>query len=87
MLVPISSTKTNRLGSTFPETISLQASLKNSSRSTAPTLRFLAEAESLEKPPDGGVTQCLAGELLSRKRRLSETVAAGRFFTSSSSSF
>ena len=40
VLVPISSTKTNRFGSTLSETISLQAALKNSSRSTAPTLRF-----------------------------------------------
>jgi hypothetical protein len=41
MFAPISSTKTNRLGSTLSDTITLQeAALRNSSRSSAPTLRF-----------------------------------------------
>ena len=37
---PISSTKTNRWGSSLSETITLQAALRNSSRSSAPTPRF-----------------------------------------------
>ena len=40
VFAPISSTKTNRSGSTLCETITLQAALRNSSRSSAPTLRF-----------------------------------------------
>jgi hypothetical protein len=40
MFAPISSTKTNSSGSTLSETITLQAALQNSSRSSAPTVRF-----------------------------------------------
>ena len=55
MFVPISSTKTSRSGSTCSATITLQADLKNSSRSSAPTVRFLREAKPLHQPPYGGV--------------------------------
>jgi hypothetical protein len=40
VLVPISSTKTSRFGSVSRATITLQAALSHSSRSSAPTLRF-----------------------------------------------
>ena len=49
--MPTSSTKISRSGSTRSATITLQAHLKNSSRSSAPTVRFLGEAESLHQPP------------------------------------
>ena len=40
VFVPISSTKTSRSVSTRSATITLQAALENSSRSSAPTVRF-----------------------------------------------
>ena len=49
MFVPISSTKISPLASTCSATITLQVALKNSSRSSAPTLRFLREAKPLHK--------------------------------------
>jgi hypothetical protein len=67
-------------------TITLQAALSHSSRSIAPTAHFLAEAEPLEQPLHGGVAQGLP-VVRSRERRLSETVAARRSWTSSSRSF
>ena len=60
VLVPISSTKTNRWASSFSAIIACQAALSHSSRSSAPTLLFSAEAHPLEQPPDGGVAQDLA---------------------------
>jgi hypothetical protein len=80
--VPISSTKTHRLASTCTATITLQAHLENSSRSSAPIVRFLREvqprfiqrltAESLRVVP---VTR-------SKKRRLWPKVALGCSSTS-----
>ena len=40
VLVPISSTNTSRFGSVLYATITLQAALSHSSRSSAPTVRF-----------------------------------------------
>jgi hypothetical protein len=60
--VPISSTKTNHFGSTSLVTVTLQAALSHSPRSTAPTVRFLAEAKLLEQPPYGRVTEGDAGD-------------------------
>jgi hypothetical protein len=57
VFIPISSTKTNRLASTCSATITLQLALKNSSRSSAPTVRFLREAHPLHKAPYGGVAE------------------------------
>src|ERR671911_603548 len=50
MFVPISSTNTSRRASRVPATITFQAALRHSSRSSAPTVRFLAEAHPLEEP-------------------------------------
>jgi hypothetical protein len=44
VFVPISSTKTSRLASTCSATITLKAALKNSSRSSAPTVRFFGRS-------------------------------------------
>jgi hypothetical protein len=55
VFVPISSTKTSRPGSTCSATITLQAALSHSSRSGAPTVRFLGEAKPLHQPPYGRV--------------------------------
>jgi hypothetical protein len=57
VLVPISSTNTNRLGSSSFAIVTFQAHLKNSSRSSAPIVRFLREAQPLHQPPDGGVAK------------------------------
>jgi hypothetical protein len=57
MFVPISSTKTSRLASTCSATITRQAALCHSSRSSAPTLRFLGKAKPLHKAPYGGVAK------------------------------
>ena len=40
VLVPISSTNTRRFESSFAASVTLQAALSHSSRSTAPTVRF-----------------------------------------------
>jgi hypothetical protein len=84
-----SSTKTNRFGFTLSETITLQAPLRNSSRSSSALtgVRFLTEAHSPQEPPDGGVAlkalraRCALQEEVPP---LGYTVAAGRSFTSSS---
>ena len=58
MFVPISSTKISRLASTCSATITFEAALKNSSRSSAPTVSvFLREAHPLHKAPYGGVAK------------------------------
>lgn len=73
MVLISSTTKTNLFGSTLPETSALQAALKNSSRSTAPALHSLAEAESLEKPPEYvGFAQSLARKLLQQATSLKD---------------
>ena len=64
MLVPLSSTNTNRSGAISRATITLQAALSHSSRSIAPTLRFLTKAEPLEQPLHGRVTQGFARGVL-----------------------
>jgi hypothetical protein len=77
---------TSRFVSSSWATIRLQAALKNSSRSTALTLVFSAEAKTLERPPDGGVAQIPTRKVFEEVTSLWVTVAAGRSFTSSSRS-
>ena len=72
MLVPISSTKTSRWASSCSATITLQAALKNSSRSSAPTLRFLREAHPLHKAPYGGVAQIRSRYVLQKAASLAD---------------
>src|SRR3712207_3686055 len=64
VFVPISSTKSSRSVSTCSATITLQAHLKNSSRSSAPTVRFFGEAKPLHKAPYGGVAHVRYGYVL-----------------------
>ena len=64
VLVAISSTNTNRLGSSSFAIVTFQAHLKNSSRSSAPTLRFLREAHPLHRAPYGGVAKGRASYVL-----------------------
>lgn len=42
--------------------MTLQAALKNSSRSSAPTVRFLAKLQPLQEPPNGRITEGLTRE-------------------------
>src|SRR5215210_597682 len=56
VLVPISSTKTKRSGLVAAATITPQATLKNSSRSLAPTDLFSSPSQTLEHPGNRGVT-------------------------------
>src|SRR5688500_14317641 len=57
MFAPHSSTNTRRLASrpASPATIALQAALKNSSRSAAPSDLFSAEAHAPQRSRDSGV--------------------------------
>ncbi len=64
MFVPISSTNTSRSVSTFSVTITFQAALKNSSRSSAPILRFLGEDHPLHQSPHGRVAEGRGGYVL-----------------------
>src|SRR5215213_11944597 len=57
VLVPISSTKTNRLGSSSFAIVTFQAHLKNSSRSSAPIVRFFERSHPLHTAPYGGVAK------------------------------
>jgi hypothetical protein len=57
VLAPISSTETSRRASSFSAIITRQAALSHSSRYSAPTLLFSAEAQPLHEPPDGGVAE------------------------------
>jgi hypothetical protein len=68
--VPISSTKISRSGSTRSATITFQAYLKNSPRSSAPTVRFLGGAEPLHQPPYGRVAKALAGYVFQKAASL-----------------
>ena len=86
VLVFISSTNTSRFSSVLHATITLQAALSHSSRSSAPKEYFLAEAQPFEDSPYTESLRLLPISC-SKKWRLSETVAAGRFCTSSSRSF
>src|SRR3712207_9196181 len=63
VLVPISSTNTSRLGSTFWATITLQALLSHSSLSLAPTDLFSCVAKTFDRPADGGGAHSLAKQL------------------------
>src|SRR5215217_9170637 len=54
-LAPISSTNTRRSASTFPATSILQAALRNSSRSPAPSDLFSAPPEAPHHPAHGRV--------------------------------
>jgi hypothetical protein len=72
VFVPISSTKTNRLASTCSATITLQAHLKNSSRSSAPIVRFLREAQPPHTTPDGGVARGRARYALQKAASLAD---------------
>src|SRR3712207_4731725 len=86
VLVPISSTNTSCFGSICWASITLQAALCHSSRSSAPTLLFFRlkpiRLSSLLKV---GSLRLLPAKLM-RKWRLSLTVAAGLVRMSSSSS-
>jgi hypothetical protein len=64
VFVPISSTNTRERASSVPATVTLQAALRHSSRSSAPTVVFSRVAPPLEEPPQGHVAKALASELL-----------------------
>ena len=73
MFVPISSTKISRWASTCSATITFQAALKNSSRSSAPTVSvFLGEAHPLHKAPYGGVAKGRGGYVLQEAASLAD---------------
>ena len=73
MFEPISSTKTSRSVSTCSATITFQAHLKNSSRSSAPTLRFFERSlEPLHQPPDGGIAKGRGGYVLQEVTSLAD---------------
>src|SRR5215207_7839847 len=72
MFVPHSSTNTKRLAPILPATNALQAALRNSSRSAAPTDLFSAPAQPLEHPADGGVTYRNPGHFLQELAPLGE---------------
>src|SRR5215212_8728311 len=78
VFVPISSTKTSRSVATRSATITLQVALKNSSRSSAPTVLFSREAKPLHQPPYGGVAEGRAGYVLQKAAPLSD--GGGRAF-------
>src|SRR3712207_3086558 len=72
MFVPISSTKTNRRASSDRTTITLQAALCHSSRSSAPIVRFLREAQPLHQPPYGRVAQLCSRYVLQEAASLAD---------------
>ena len=73
------------LRSISPVIITLQAALKNSSHSSAPTVRFWLKLILLSSRPTVESLKILPVAFC-RERRRSETVAAGRSLTSSSGS-
>src|SRR5918997_3718682 len=64
VLVPISSTNTNRSGSIRTASITRQAALSHSSRSDAPTDLFSAPSQAVQQSPDGRVAQTLPRDAL-----------------------
>src|SRR5215212_6475140 len=78
VFVPLSSTRTSRSVATRSATITLQVALKNSSRSSAPTVLFSREAKPLHQPPYGGVAEGRAGYVLQKAASLSD--GGGRTF-------
>jgi hypothetical protein len=78
--VPLSSTKTSRSGSTRSATITLQAALENSSRSSAPTSVFSGEAQPLHEAPYGGVAESRARYVLQEAASLADGDGRALFY-------
>ena len=86
MFVLISSTNTSLQASISSATVTLQAALKNSSRSIAPTFLFRLKPIRFRSLLRVGSLKVLPAKIL-RKRRLCARVAAGLLRMSSSRSF
>ena len=67
MLTPISSTNTSRSGYTSPATVTFQAARWNSSLYSAPTVRFLTEAQPLQEALHRGNAQRLLRHRLQKQ--------------------